>query len=120
MGQNSELKKRIFFTLGMLAIYRIGVHLPNPGVDSAAVMSFFQGKAIGVLGLLNTFSGGALMQFSVFALGISPYISASIIFQLLSSAIPQLENLKKEGDAGRKKLSQYTRYATIVLAIIQG
>jgi preprotein translocase subunit SecY len=120
LGQNSELKKRIFFTLGMLAIYRIGVHLPNPGVDSAAVMSFFQGKAIGVLGLLNTFSGGALMQFSVFALGISPYISASIIFQLLSSAIPQLENLKKEGDAGRKKLSQYTRYATIVLAIIQG
>ena len=120
LSKNSDLAKRIFFTLAMLAVYRIGVHVPTPGVDSAAVMSFFQAQSAGIFGLFNTFTGGALSQFSVFALGIMPYISASIIFQLLTSAVPYLEALKKEGQHGQKKLSQYTRYATVVLCVIQG
>ncbi len=119
-GKNSDLARRILFTLGMLAIYRVGVHVPTPGVDSAAVASFFEAQKAGIFGLFNTFTGGALNQFSVFALGIMPYISASIIFQLLGSAVPYLEALKKEGEHGRKKINQYTRYATVVLAIIQG
>lgn len=119
-GKNSELSRRIIFTLLMLAVYRIGVHVPTPGVDSAAVFSFFSAQSSGILGLFNTFTGGALSQFSIFALGIMPYISASIIFQLLTSAVPYLEALKKEGEPGRKKISQYTRYATVVLCIIQG
>ncbi|MCX7978871.1 MAG: preprotein translocase subunit SecY [Bdellovibrionaceae bacterium] len=118
--KNSDLRKRILFTLGMLAIYRIGVHVPTPGVDGNAVMSFFEAQSRGILGLFNTFSGGALAQFSIFALGIMPYISASIIFQLLTTAVPYLEQLKKEGEPGRKKINQYTRYATILLAIVQG
>ncbi len=117
---NNELTKRIMFTLAMLAVYRVGVHVPTPGVDSAAVFSFFSAQSSGILGLFNTFSGGALSQFSIFALGIMPYISASIIFQLLTSAVPYLESLKKEGEAGRKKIGQYTRYATVGLCIIQG
>lgn len=120
ISKNSELRKRILFTLVMLAIYRIGVHVPTPGVDSAAVLSFFQAQSRGIFGLFDTFSGGALSQFSVFALGIMPYISASIIFQLLTSAVPHLESLKKEGEQGRRKINQYTRYATVILAIIQG
>lgn len=119
-GQSSDLTKRILFTLAMLAVYRVGVHVPTPGVDSHAVMGFFQAQSSGIFGLFNTFTGGALSQFSVFALGIMPYISASIIFQLLTSAIPTLEALKKEGEHGRRKINQYTRYATVVLAIIQG
>ncbi len=118
--KNNELVRRILFTLTMLAVYRIGVHVPTPGVDSAAVFSFFSAQNAGILGLFNTFSGGALSQFSIFALGIMPYISASIIFQLLTSAVPYLESLKKEGEAGRKKINQYTRYATVVLCVIQG
>lgn len=114
------LKSKILFTLFCLAIYRIGVHVPTPGVDGNAVSEFFNAQNRGIFGLFNTFSGGALAQFSVFALGIMPYISASIIFQLLTSAIPFLESLKKEGESGRKKITQYTKYATIVLAIIQG
>lgn len=116
---NVELINRLVFTLAMLAVYRVGVHVPSPGVDGLEVFNFFKSYSSGVLGLFNTFSGGALAQFSVFALGIMPYISASIIFQLLSSSVPALEALKKEGDSGRKKISQYTRYLTIVLAIIQ-
>jgi preprotein translocase subunit SecY len=104
----------------MLAVYRIGVHVPTPGVDGGAVLSFFQAQSSGIFGLFNTFTGGALSQFSIFALGIMPYISASIIFQLLTSAVPYLEALKKEGQQGTKKINQYTRYATVVLAIIQG
>jgi preprotein translocase subunit SecY len=115
-----SLKKKIFFTLICLAVYRIGVHIPTPGVDGAAVSDFFNSQSRGIFGLFNTFSGGALEQFSVLALGIMPYISASIIFQLLTSAVPQLEALKKEGEAGRKKISQYTKYAAMVLAVIQG
>lgn len=120
ISRNSELRKRILFTLAMLAIYRIGVHVPTPGVDSHAVLSFFQSQSRGIFGLFDTFSGGALSQFSIFALGIMPYISASIIFQLLTSAVPALEQLKKEGEHGRRKINQYTRYATVLLAIIQG
>jgi len=119
-ASSSDLIRRILFTLSMLAVYRVGVHVPTPGVNNAAVMSFFEAQKGGIFGLFNTFTGGALSQFSVFALGIMPYISASIIFQLLSSAVPYLEALKKEGEHGRKKISQYTRYATIGLAIIQG
>lgn len=115
-----ELRKRILFTLGILAVYRLGVHVPVPGVDANAMMAFFQTQAGGIFGLFNTFTGGALERFSVFALGIMPYISASIIFQLLQTAIPYLEQLKKEGEPGRKKINQYTRYATIVLALVQG
>ncbi len=119
-SKTSDLAKRILFTLGMLAIYRIGVHVPTPGVDSAQVTAFFQAQSAGIFGLFNTFTGGALSQFSVFALGIMPYISASIIFQLLTSAVPFLEALKKEGEHGRKKIAQYTRYSTVILAIVQG
>lgn len=115
-----ELRRKLLFTLTMLAIYRIGVQVPTPGVDSAAVLEFFQSQSGGIFGLFNTFTGGALEQFSVFALGIMPYISASIIFQLLQSGVPYLEQLKKEGEQGRKKINQYTRYATVILAIIQG
>ncbi|MCB0413609.1 MAG: preprotein translocase subunit SecY [Bdellovibrionales bacterium] len=115
-----ELRNRILFTLGMLAIYRIGVSVPTPGVDGAAVLDFFKQQSGGIFGLFNTFTGGALQKFSVLALGIMPYISASIIFQLLQAAVPYLEALKKEGDAGRRKINQYTRYATVVLALFQG
>lgn len=117
----AELRKRIMFTLAILAVYRLGVHVPVPGVDANVMISFFQSKASGgIFGLFNTFTGGALERFSVFALGIMPYISASIIFQLLQTAVPYLEQLKKEGEPGRKKINQYTRYATIVLAVVQG
>lgn len=115
-----ELSRRILFTLGMLAIFRIGVSIPTPGVDGTAVMEFFKQQSAGIFGLMNSFTGGALERFSVLALGIMPYISASIIFQLLQAAVPYLEALKKEGDAGRRKINQYTRYATVVLALIQG
>lgn len=126
MAQNNDskglsgLKNKIFFTLICLAVYRIGVHIPTPGVNGVAVSEFFNSQSRGIFGMFDTFSGGALSQFSVFALGIMPYISASIIFQLLTSAIPHLEALKKEGEAGRKKINQYTKYATVILAVIQG
>lgn len=115
-----DLKNKIFFTLFCLAVYRVGVHIPTPGVNGVAVSEFFNSQNRGIFSLFNTFSGGALSQFSIFALGIMPYISSSIIFQLLTSAIPQLDSLKKEGDAGRKKISQYTKYLTVVLALVQG
>jgi len=103
----------------MLAIYRLGVHVPTPGVDGQAVLGFFQNQG-GIFGLFNTFTGGALNQFSIFALGIMPYISSSIIFQLLTAVVPALEQIKKEGEPGRKKITQYTRYGTVVLAVVQG
>lgn len=114
-----ELKKRLLFTAGMMAVYRIGVAIPTPGIDGAAMQSFFLATANDVFGLVNLFSGGALERFSIFALGIMPYISASIILQLLTVVVPTLENLKKEGEAGRRKITQYTRYGTVVLALIQ-
>jgi len=115
-----ELKKRIFVTLALLIVYRVGVHVPTPGIDGVALATFFAGKKGTLLGLFDMFSGGALERLSVFALGIMPYISASIIFQLLTVTIPHLERLSKEGEQGRKKITQYTRYGTILLSIIQG
>jgi len=115
-----ELKKRILYTLALLIVYRIGVQVPTPGIDAIALASFFEKAKEGLLGLFNLFSGGALERLSVFALGIMPYISASIILQLLTVTIPHLERLSKEGEQGRKKITQYTRYGTVVLSIIQG
>ncbi len=119
LAGNSDLKKRILFTLAMLVIYRLGVHVPTPGIDGHTVYQFFQNQG-GIMGLFNTFTGGALNQFSIFALGIMPYISSSIIFQLLTAVVPALEQIKKEGEPGRRKITQYTRYGTVVLAIVQG
>ena len=116
----TDLKNRILFTLGVLIVYRVGVQIPTPGVDNQAVLSFFRSQGGGIFGLLNTFTGGALEQFSIFALGIIPYITASIIFQLLQSGVPYLEQLKKEGESGRNKINQYTRYSTVLLSIVQG
>jgi len=115
-----ELRKRVIFTLLMLAVYRMGVQIPTPGINGEALSSFFAQNASTLFGMFNMFSGGALENFSIFALGIMPYISASIIIQLLTVVIPQLETLKKEGEAGRRKITQYTRYGTVFLSIIQG
>lgn len=115
-----ELKKRILYTLGLLVVYRVGVHVPTPGIDTVALASFFAQAKGTLLGLFDMFSGGALERLSVFALGIMPYISASIILQLLTVTIPHLERLSKEGEQGRKKITQYTRYGTILLSVIQG
>ncbi|MEE8423374.1 MAG: preprotein translocase subunit SecY [Thermodesulfobacteriota bacterium] len=115
-----ELNKRIFFTLAMLVVYRVGVFVPTPGINGDALASFFQAARGTILDYFNMFSGGALENFSIFALGIMPYISASIILQLLTSVVPHLEKLSKEGEAGRRKITQYTRYGTVFLSIIQG
>ena len=115
-----ELKKRILFTFAILAVYRVGVFVPTPGVDSQALGRFFDSAQNTILGFFNMFSGGALKQMAVFALGIMPYISASIIMELLTVVVPHLERLKKEGEQGRKKITQYSRYGTIVLSLIQG
>ncbi len=115
-----ELKKRILYTFALLVVYRIGVHVPTPGIDAVALASFFARAKGTLLGLFDMFSGGALERLSVFALGIMPYISASIILQLLTVVIPHLERLSKEGEQGRKKITQYTRYGTVLLSIIQG
>ena len=120
VGKIPELRKRILFTLGILAIYRIGVFIMVPGVNRAAMAEFMKSASTGFLGLFNMFSGGALDNLSIFALGIMPYISASIILQLLTVVIPTLDRLNKEGDQGRKKINQFTRYGTILLGIIQG
>jgi len=115
-----ELRRRVLFTLAMLAVYRLGVHVPTPGIDRHAMAAFFEQQKGTLFGFLNLFSGGALEQFSVFSLGIMPYISASIILQLLTVVFPYLERLSKEGEVGRRKITQYTRYGTVVLSIIQG
>ncbi len=115
-----ELKKRILFTFGMLMVYRIGCAVPTPGIDADALATFFARARGTLLGLFDMFSGGALERLSVFALGIMPYISASIILQLLTVVIPHLDRLSKEGESGRKKITQYTRYGTVILSIIQG
>src|SRR6478672_10367112 len=114
-----ELRRRIAFTFMMLAVYRVGVAIPTPGIDSAALKRFFEEAANNFFGLVNLFSGGALERFSIFALGIMPYISASIILQLLTVVVPYLEKLSKEGEMGRRKITQYTRYGTIGLSIVQ-
>lgn len=115
-----ELKRRILYTLALLAVYRVGVHIPTPGVNGEALAAFFARHQNTIFGIFDMFSGGALEQLSVFALGIMPYISASIILQLLTVVIPHLERLSKEGDQGRKKITQYTRYGTVVLSLVQG
>jgi preprotein translocase subunit SecY len=115
-----ELRRRILFTFGMLAIYRVGCHIPVPGINIDSLSRFFQTNQNTLFGMLNMFSGHALENASIFALGIMPYISSSIIFQLLTSVWPHLNQLSKEGDAGRRKINQYTRYSTIVLAMFQG
>lgn len=120
IGKIPELKRRIVTTLVLLAVYRVGVHVPTPGINTEALAAFFNAAQGTLLGMFNMFSGGALMNLSVFALGIMPYISASIILQLLTVVIPHLERLKKEGQAGQKKITQYTRYGTVVLSTIQG
>jgi preprotein translocase subunit SecY len=114
-----ELKKRIWFTLGALVIFRLGTYIPLPGIDPAAFEASFLGQKQGVLDMFNMFSGGAVQRMAVFALNIMPYISASIIIQLLSSVVPSLEAIKKEGEQGRKVLNQYTRYLTVALAVFQ-
>lgn len=114
-----ELKKRVLFSLGMLAVYRVGCHIPTPGIDSVALAHFFKQAQGTLLGLFDMFSGGALEKLTVFALGIMPYISSSIIFQLLTVVVPAIEKLSKEGESGRKKIIQYTRYGTIVLSVVQ-
>jgi len=119
IGRIQELRSRIFFTFGMLAVYRMGCAVATPGINTSVISQFFEQASGTVFGLMNIFSGGAMEQLSIFALGIMPYISASIIFQLLTVVIPQLEELKKEGEAGQKKITQWTRYATVALAIFQ-
>jgi len=116
----SELRKRIIFTIIMLAVYRIGVHIPTPGVDGAALQQVFANMKGTIFGWFNLFSGGALERFSIFALGVMPYISSSIIFQLLTVVWPYLHDLQKEGEQGRKKITQYTRYGTVLLCLVQG
>ncbi|MBU2591661.1 MAG: preprotein translocase subunit SecY [Nitrospinota bacterium] len=114
-----ELKKRIFYTFALLAVYRIGSHIPTPGIDAAALADFFSKTRGTILGFFDMFSGGALSRLTIFALGIMPYISVSIILELMVVVVPALEKLKKEGEAGRRKINQYTRYGTVFLCIFQ-
>ena len=114
-----ELRKRILFTIFIIAVYRLGSHVPTPGIDTVALSAFFERASGTIFGVFNMFSGGALKRFSIFALGIMPYISASIIMQLLTIVLPALERLSKEGDLGRKRITQYTRYGTVVLCVVQ-
>ena len=118
-GKATELRQRILFTIGLLIIYRIGTYIPVPGIDAGALKEFMDRTATGIGGMLSMFTGGALSRMGVFALGIMPYISASIIVQLMTSLVPALESLKKEGEQGRKKINQYTRYGTVLLATFQ-
>ncbi len=119
LGQVSELRKRLLFVLVALIVYRIGTYIPVPGIDPAAMARFFEQQSSTILGMFNMFSGGALQRLSILALGIMPYISASIIMQLMSAVVPSLKELKKEGEAGRRKITQYTRYGTVFLATFQ-
>lgn len=114
-----ELKSRLLFVLGALIVYRLGAHIPVPGIDPDVLAKLFEQQSGGILGMFNMFSGGALSRFTVFALGIMPYISASIIMQLMTVVSPQMEQLKKEGESGRRKITQYTRYGTVLLAMFQ-
>ena len=116
----AELRRRLIFTFALLGVYRVGVAIPTPGIDGKALAAFFQQASNTVFGLVNLFSGGALERFSIFALGIMPYISSSIILQLLTVVVPALERLSKEGELGRRKITQYTRYGTVGLSLLQG
>ena len=119
LGQSAELRSRLFFVLFALVIFRIGSHITIPGVDPYAMASIFDQQRGGILDMFNMFGGGALERMSIFALGVMPYISASIIMQLMTHVIPSLEQLRKEGETGRKKITQYTRYGTLLLATVQ-
>ena len=119
LAKAEELKKRIWFTLGALLVYRFGTYIPLPGIDPAAWEQIFKTQAGGILGMFNMFSGGGIHRMAIFALNIMPYISASIIIQLMTTVSPTLEQLKKEGEQGRKVINQYTRYLTVVLAAFQ-
>merc|ERR1711916_413619 len=120
LSKATDLRNRIFFTLGLLIVYRLGTYIPVPGIDGQALKDFMDSASAGIGGILNMFTGGAISRMGIFALGIMPYISASIIVQLLTSMVPALEQLKKEGEQGRKKINQYTRYGTVLLAVFQG
>ncbi len=120
VGRVPELRRRLLFTLAILGVYRIGVAIPTPGINGQALGEYFKAAQATVFGMVNLFSGGALERFSIFALGIMPYISASIILQLMTLVVPYLESLKKEGEQGQKKITQYTRYGTILLSLVQG
>ncbi len=120
LGKAEELKKRIWFTLGALLVYRLGTYIPLPGIDPAQWEQIFRTQAGGILGMFNMFAGGGIQRMAIFALNIMPYISASIIIQLMTTVSPTLEALKKEGEAGRKTINQYTRYLTVVLAVLPG
>jgi preprotein translocase subunit SecY len=115
----TELKKRIWFTLGALVVYRLGTYIPLPGIDATVLKDFFQQNSNGIMGMFDMFSGGALSRMTIFALNIMPYISASIIMQLMTAVSPSLEALKKEGETGRKKINQYTRYGTVLITAMQ-
>src|SRR5258708_9148160 len=117
--KETELKSRIWFTLGALVIYRLGTYIPIPGIDPGILQDVFSRNAGGILGMFDMFRGGALGRMTVFALNIMPYISASIIIQLMTAAVPTLEGLKKEGERGRKKVNQYTRYLTVLIVLVQ-
>src|SRR3954447_19304158 len=119
-GRFTDLNRRLLFLLGALIVYRIGAHIPVPGIDPVALSELFKSQRGGILDMFNMFSGGALSRFTIFALGIMPYISASIIMQLMTVVSPTLEALKKEGESGRRKITQYTRYGTAALAMFQG
>ena len=119
VGKMGELKSRLWFVLGSLVVYRLGAHIPVPGIDPTALKQLFDSQSGGILGMFNMFSGGALSRFTVFALGIMPYISSSIIMQLVSVVSPKMEALKKEGEAGRRTITKYTRYGTVLLATFQ-
>src|SRR5487761_2220755 len=118
-GKFGDLKKRLLFLLGALIVFRIGAHIPVPGIDPNTLAELFKSQQGGILGMFNMFSGGALSRFTIFALGIMPYISSSIIIQLMTTVSPQLEQLKKEGQSGQRKITQYTRYGTVFLALFQ-
>jgi preprotein translocase subunit SecY len=120
LGKATDLRQRIFFTIGLLIVYRLGTFVPVPGIDGTALRNFMDSAGAGIGGMLSLFTGGAISRMGIFALGIMPYVSASIIVQLLASLVPSLEQLKKEGDQGRKKINQYTRYGTVLLAAFQG
>jgi len=118
-GKFGDLRRRLVFLLLALVVYRVGAHIPVPGIDPTQLQQLFKGQQGGILSLFNMFSGGALSRFTVFALGIMPYISASIVMQLMTYVVPSLESLKKEGESGRRKITQYTRYGTLGLAVFQ-
>ena len=119
LAQLTELRQRFLFLVGALIVYRIGTYIPVPGVNPAALATLFDQQAGTILDMFNMFSGGALERASLFALGVMPYISASIIVQLMTSVVPKLEQLRKEGESGRRKITQYTRYGTLGLAVFQ-